>query len=83
MKQWFKENYGDVKVEESLQDLIRELIELHPSDHEHAMFYSGKIDNCNARLAKIDDRYKKDDLELIIAALSKIPDNNDSRTSEK
>jgi hypothetical protein len=70
MKQWFEENFGDAKVEDSLQDLIREFNELHPSNHEHAMFYIGKIDNVNARLAKINDRYKKDDLELIIAVLS-------------
>jgi hypothetical protein len=86
MKQWFKENYGEVEAQELLQDLTHEFNALHPGDFEHAMFYLGNIlDNCNAHLVKVDatGKYKMDDLQLINAVLSKIPDNKDGKMAEK
>ena len=85
MKQWFEENYAEVEAEELLQDLTREFNALHPGDFEHAMFYLGNIDNCNARLARVDitGKYMMDDLQMINAVLSKIPDNKDGKMAEK
>jgi hypothetical protein len=85
MKQWFEENYAEVEAEESLQDLTREFNALHPGDFEHAMFYLGNVDNCNARLAKVDatGKYKMDDLQLINAVLTRLPDNKDGKMAEK
>jgi hypothetical protein len=84
MKQWFEENYAEVEAEESLQDLTREFNALHPGNFEHAMFYLGNIDNCNARLVKVDatGKYMMDDLQLINTVLSKILDNKDGKMAE-
>jgi hypothetical protein len=64
-----------------LQDLTHEFNALHPGDFEHVMFYLGNINNCNARLAKVDatGKYMMDDLQLINAVLAKIPDNKDGK----
>jgi hypothetical protein len=70
-----------VEAEKSLQDLTCEFNMLHPGDFEHAMFYLGNLDNINARLAKVDatGRYMMDDIQLINAVLSKIPNNKDGK----
>ena len=85
MKQWFKENFGEIEVEESLQDLTREFNELNPGDFDSAMMFIGKIDSVNARLGKIDatGKYKHDELQLIMHVLAKLPDNKDGKTNEK
>jgi predicted PolB exonuclease-like 3'-5' exonuclease len=81
MKQWFEKNYGDARREDTLQDLIKQFNELHPGDFTEAMLYIGKVDSLNTHFMKIDARYQKTDLELIIAMLMKIPDNKDSKMS--
>jgi hypothetical protein len=81
IKQWFEQNYGNARREDTLQDLICQFNELHLGDYTEAMLYIGKVDSLNTRLAKIEERYMKTDLELIIATLMKIPDNKDGKTS--
>jgi hypothetical protein len=81
IKQWFEQNYGDARREDTLQDLIRQFNELHPGDFTEAMLYIGKVDSLNTCLGKIEAKYMKSDLELIIMTLTKIPDNKDGKTS--
>ena len=81
IKQWFERNYGDARREDTLQDLIRQFNELHPGDVIEVMLYIGKVDSLNTCLDKIEERYMKSDPELIIATLTKIPDNKDGKTS--
>jgi hypothetical protein len=81
IKQWFEWNYSDARREDTLQDLIRQFNELHPGDFMEVMLYIGKVDSLNTCFGKIEARYMKSDLELIIATLMKIPDNKDGKMS--
>ena len=81
IKQWFERHYGDGRREDTLRDLICQFNELHPGDYTEAMLYIGKVDSLNICLGKIEGRYMKSDPELIIATLTKIPDNKDGKMS--
>ena len=83
VKQCLEENYAEVEAEDSLQDLQKKLTELHPADFEKSMFYIAKLEDLNVRLGKVGERYQLDELQLKLEVLSKLPDINDKRSSEK
>ena len=47
IKQWLEWHCGDARREDTLQDLIHQVNELHPGDFTEAMLYIGKADSLN------------------------------------
>jgi len=83
VKQWLEKNYAEVRAKDSLKDLQKRLDDLHPSDFEDAMFYLAQLEDVNARLKKVGERYCLDELQLKLEVLKKLPDVSDSSPQEK
>jgi len=83
IKKWLEKNYAEVRAQDSLKDLQKRLDELHPSDYEEAMFYLAQVEDINARLKKVGDRYSLDELQLKLEVLKKLPDVSDDNPQEK
>jgi hypothetical protein len=83
IKAWLDAQYGYVRAEDSLQELQLKLKELNPSDYEEAMGFLSKMDEINYRMETLEERYKMDDLQMILKVLDKLPDVSDKKPQEK